>query len=66
MKSTNDPIVMFCGVTYYWKYMSSKTNEKVGGLSFLAWSPGWSTRGFSVLLRHAKILVRHAMRHAKN
>ena len=26
---------MFCGVTYYWKYMSSKTNEKVGGLSFL-------------------------------
>ena len=26
---------MFCGVTDYWKYMSSKTNEKVGGLSFL-------------------------------
>ena len=26
---------MFCGVTDYWNYMSSKTNEKVGGLSFL-------------------------------
>ena len=35
-------------------------------------STGWSMRGFSVSLRHAKILVRHpkkmrhAMRHAKN